>query len=319
MARRAGAALAALLLLGGLPGRAEEAAPLEEAIPLPAAEGGSVISLPLEKDPAIGPREEGYLFAEGEKTAVGYADPSITVRMGWGRYADTGYVYARVRIADPSQLRTLMASPLRTELTVVGSTLAKRVRAVVAINGDYGAKLSGGTVVRQGKTLRMQCDGKTDVLLIDRQGDLHILEKAGEEQLTAYMDEAVQVFTFGPGLIVDGEPRYGFVNRNMAAEREAQRMAIAQTGPLEYLLLTTEGPEDPGSKGLNMDQFTALLASFGNVINAYNLDGGSSATLVFRRGKENWVKVNALRNDKRRTLKDIIYFADAWVPEGAAD
>ncbi len=321
MARRAGAALAALLLAGialPSPGKAEEqpAVPLEEAIPLPEAAGGRLISLPLAEDPLLGPREEGYLPAGEDGTAEGYADPSVTVRVGRGRYAQTGYVYARVRIADPSQLRTLLASPLNSEKTVLGSTLAKHARAVVAINGDFCARQVRGTVIRQGETLRMNCNGRNDLLLIDDQGDLHILEKGVEDQILAYLDSTVQVFTFGPGLIVNGEPRYGHTDRSIATHKEAQRMAIAQTGPLEYLLITTEGPEDPGSRGLKLDQFTALLASFGCVQNAYNLDGGSCSTLIFRRGEENWAKINALSNSKRRQLKDIIYFADAWVPEG---
>jgi hypothetical protein len=45
---------------------------------------------------------------------------------------------------------------------------------------------------------------------------------------------------------------------------------------------------------------------------AYNLDGGSSATLVFRKNGKNWVKVNAPNNGKIRPLKDIIFFATAW-------
>ena len=125
----------------------------------------------------------------------------------------------------------------------------------------------------------------------------------------------VNVLTFGPALIVDGEPRYGYDRRQMSTHRPAQRMAICQTGPLEYLLITSEGPEDPGSKGLKLDQFVELIASFPDVITAYNLDGGSSSTLVFRKGSEKWAKINCPKSGKKRALRDIIYFADAWMPE----
>ncbi len=265
----------------------------------------------------LGPKEAGYVFEQGNKTAVAYEDPSITVSIGWGRIYQTDYVYARIRIADPFQLRTLLASPFKSETTVLGTSLAKRVQAVVAINGDFCAKQVRGTVVRQGETLRMNCDGEHDVLVIDSKGDMIILEKATDENVLAYGDDAVNVFTFGPALVVNGDPRYGYRERSIATHKAAQRMCMAQTGPLEYLLITSEGPEDPGSKGLKLDQFVELVASFGDVINAYNFDGGSCATLVFRKGENNWAKINAPKNSKSRSLKDIIYFADAWMPETA--
>ena len=61
--------------------------------------------------------------------------------------------------------------------------------------------------------------------------------------------------------------------------------------------------------------FVELVASFEDVINAYNFDGGSCSTLIFRKGDNNWVKINSPKNSKSRPLKDIIYFADAWVPD----
>ena len=71
-------------------------------------------------------------------------------------------------------------------------------------------------------------------------------------------------------------------------------MAICQTGPLEYLLITSEGPQNPGSTGLSIYQFVDLVSSMPGVQNAYNLDGGSSSTLVFRMDGKNWQKINAL-------------------------
>lgn len=55
-----------------------------------------------------------------------------------------------------------------------------------------------------------------------------------------------------------------------------------------------------------------LLSSMPEIQTAYNLDGGSSSTMVFRMDDSCWKKVNALSNPKVRELKDIIYFATAW-------
>ena len=317
----------------------------EEApdIRLPEPENGEFAILTPEEDPMIGPHYGGYLFEAGETSTYGYADPSITVSIGRGRIYDTNYTYARVRIADPMQLRVMTKEKsLAAKNTGLGSLLAARVKAVVAINGVLEADVSGesqyafvdGPVMHQGewkrpsektseqKLANWKAEMGLDTLVIDSQGDLVILEAEtwGEiyEKILAMGDRAVNVLTFGPALIVDGEPRYGYDRRQMSTNRPAQRAAICQAGPLEYILVSSEGPEDPPDKnGLKLDQFVELIYTrFPEVETAYNLDGGSSSTLVFRKGTENWAKVNSPKNGKKRGLRDLIYFADAWIPEG---
>lgn len=308
---------------------------------LPEATGGRMAELTAQEDPALGPHKGGYRTARGQKSPYGYVDPSITVSLGTGRVRKTNYMYAKVRIVSPYQIRTLTAEKsLTKKTTVLGHLLAKRVKAIVAINGVLEADVTSesdwakvdGPVKLQGTWIRpsektnekklnkWREEEGLDTLVIDDQGDLRIIEAKtwGEimDEIEPMGESAVNVFTFGPALIVDGEPRYGYENRQMSTGRPAQRMALCQTGPLEYLLITSEGPEDPGSTGLKLDQFIELIATeFPEVRTAYNLDGGSSSTLVFRKGSENWAKVNCPKNGKKRGLRDIIYFADAWIPK----
>ena len=327
--------LAAVLLAAGIPAAAEDAVKeqAEPAVPLlelPPLEGGSLEKIPVEQNSmkiSIPPKEDRYIYGDDTGNPTGYADPSITVNIGRGRIYETNYIYARVKIASASQLRAQMNSSITSNDTNYASTLAKRVNAVVAINGDFyggddlwtGRK---GAIMRQGKMQRLKCDGRFDVLAVDRNGDFHIVQNAKNEQVEALRDESVNIFTFGPALVVDGTPIYGERNSSIASEKPAQRMAICQTGPLEYLLITSEGPQNPGSKGLSIYQFVDLISSMPDVKNAYNLDGGSSSTLVFRMDGKNWQKINALSNPKIRPVKDIIYFADAWIepeePEATA-
>ncbi len=323
---------AGILLLAGLlavlPACAEETKEsfdTAEQVPvleLPALESGEIVEIPVEHDSlsgSIAPHDECYIFPEGSEVgadtvATGYSDPSITVNLGWGRIYETNFVYARVKIAKGSQIRTLMAGPVNTKSATPGSNLAKRVNAVIAINGDYfgGTDLTMGAIMRQGTLYRMKCDQHFDILIIDREGNFTILQDASNEDVEAVQDQAANIFTFGPALVIDGVPQYGKRSSLIASHRPAQRMAIAQTGELEYLLITSEGPEDRGSVGLTIDQFVDLLASFPDVKTAYNLDGGSSSTMIFRKGEKNWEKINAPNNKKIRPLKDIIFFADAW-------
>ena len=80
-------------------------------------------------------------------------------------------------------------------------------------------------------------------------------------------------------------------------------MVLAQLGPLSYLCVATEGPENTGSVGLTLDEIAAFMDGLDCQI-AYNLDGGSSSTMVL-----NNEKINALSTGKIRSIGDIVYFA----------
>lgn len=270
----------------------------------------------------VPPQKDGFI----EEWA--YEDPSISVKIETGRIYDTNYMVARVKLANATQMRSTMAGNYYSPSTASAITMAKKANAVFAINGDYFSARNGvGYTARMGKEYRNRCNGTYDVMVIDNLGDLHILKAPKKADMDAFKLEleaqgrsVINGYTFGPGLVINGERQTGFVNMDNAADRAAQRMCLAQVGPLEYLCIASEGPEDKGSVGLNLEQFSELVASFEGVQNAYNLDGGSSTTMVFQKldpktGKRAYDKVNSPNNPKRRHLNDIIYFASAWQPE----
>lgn len=263
-----------------------------------------VVELSLDAQKGMEPQIDGYLSSRE------YEDPSISVKIESGRIYDTNYLVARVKLANASQIRSTMAQSYYSPSTVFARTMAKRVNAVLAINGDFFSSRNGvGYVARQGKVYRTKCNGTYDVLIIDDRGDLHIFKNATNEMINAFEGTPINGYTFGPGLVIDGEKQTGFVDMDNAALKCAQRMCLAQVGELEYLCICSEGPEDPGSVGLNLEQFAELVASFEGVQNAYNLDGGSSTNMVFRNQK-----INSPNNPKDRPLCDIIYFASAYQP-----
>ncbi len=262
------------------------------------------------------PLESGYI---SEKE---YIDPSISVRISVGRMYDTDYMMARVKIANATQIRSMITGTYANSTEVFCDRLVKRTNAVLAINGDYFTKRRNtGVMVRQGRVWyqpksdrNLSYDSKTqfDILLIDKAGDLHILKSAVMADLEPYQpleENIVNSFTFGPGLIIDGVKQGDFKNTNNSPAKKTQRMAICQTGPLEYLCICCEGPDDPGSVGMTMDEFADLVASQGDVLQAYNLDGGASSSMLFRNQK-----VNCPNRSMRREIVDILYFASAWVP-----
>jgi exopolysaccharide biosynthesis protein len=272
-----------------------------------------IIEYTLKDKKGVPLQQDGY-----DLDNMTYEDPSITVRITTGRYMDTNYMVAYVKVANATQIRSTMSGSYYTDDTIGGIAMAKSTNAALAINGDFfSSRRNVGYTARMGREFKNKCNATYDVMVLDNMGDMHIIVAPTKQdmidfkaQLEADGRTIVNGYTFGPGLVINGEKQTGFVDMDNAADRAAQRMCLAQIGPLEYLCISSEGPEDPGSTGLTMEQFSQLVASFEGVINAYNLDGGSSSTMVFNKDK-----VNSPNNPKRRPLKDIIYFASAWKPE----
>ena len=240
-----------------------------------------------------------------------YEDESLRIEI-WEDMVDKTRVHlARVTIADPSQLRTAPAYDFSRDQTAPTTTIAQRVNAVLAINGDYYSYQAtrGGYMIRQGQMYINKPIKGRDVLVIAGNGDFYIEREINDETLAKYdaLGGIVNSFNFGPGIIIDGELCDRFKSVYNMAEDKAARACICQVerGKLEYLCVVSEGTDDSKGGGLTLKEFTDYVATLG-VQNAYNLDGGNSSALIYL-GE----KINAKTNPRHRPLSDIIYFASA--------
>ncbi|MEG2605098.1 MAG: phosphodiester glycosidase family protein [Clostridia bacterium] len=246
---------------------------------------------------------------EANFTATGYRDDSIIVEMEKQRLYDSDVFVAYVKIATPSQLRTAIAgTKLTSTRTNHPTQLSENYNAIVAINGDYYPNTKGGYVVRQGESCRTKTSANLDLLFIDELGDFHLLPRGNENQKNAIeafqsAHELVNGFFFGPALVIDGKAQEIPENYEFAPTAKNPRAAIGQIGPLTYAMVAVNGRTD-ASAGVTMKQLADIMEQIG-CQQAYNLDGGNSATLVFH---------GAMFNDKpqaERAVTDIIYFASA--------
>ena len=209
--------------------------------------------------------------------------------------------------------------------TTRGRFVANAANAVISINGDYFTKDQCKVVLRMGTQYRNMADGLRDLLIIDKNGNLSYMNAPQKADYAAYYeankDNLYQVFCFGPALVENGVSiiPMDFENDYIGAQRAAQRTALCQLGELEYMLVTSYGNQSKGNKGMTIPEFAQVCEMAGRKLNpengcllAFNLDGGNSSTMNFKRldeasGKLKYVKVNC--PEIERFLSDIIYFA----------
>lgn len=236
-------------------------------------------------------------------TENGYEDASLSIQMERIQQDDVTYNVARVKIAHASQLRTGLEDPERGKKSNYIHTIAEKYNAVLAISGDFFVKNSVGYVVRQNEVYRKKPSKSRDMLLIDSNGDFHIIYKSDATELQALLTREdvtfPNIFNFGPVLVDNSEvvaipEDYGF---NLS--RPEPRCAIGQLGELEYLLVVADGRSD-ASDGATGAQLAAFMQEQG-CITAYNLDGGDSALM--------WFGGDYYSRKTKRAQSDIIYFA----------
>ena len=274
--------------------------------------------LPIDFSTGSAPKKERFVSSES------YEDSTISVKVFSGNTGSCMYWYCDVQIQDPSQLRTMSASMTGEFDSETAEQRADRLfqrsQAVAMIGGDFWSsaeKKGFGFIVRQGVLYRNNLDQYRsdgcrlmDVLIIDEDGDFHLLHRPEKDSIGGTIDgkRILQAFSFGPILVENGVALHDFHGAerwiDMEPEGRRQRMCICQTGPLSYRMVCCAGPYR-GNTAMTLREFADLVASLG-VENAYNLDGGNSTAMLFGQGQ-----VNVFGSTSQRPLRDVIYFASA--------
>ena len=250
----------------------------------------------------------GRAPVEKSFTDAGYRDNTIIVEITEIKQDNSTYHVAYVKIATPSQLRTFVAGGVKSDRTMPTSVLAKSVNAIVAINGDFYSKFSGGYIVRQGQVVRKKVSDSYDLLLIDENSDFHLVKAGTSIQKTAITQfanehELVNAFFFGPALVIDGQKQEIDKKYGWNPNGKEPRAAIGQLAPLTYVMVSVDG-RIADSEGVTLPTRAAFMEQLG-CQQAYNLDGGNSSALIFHN------TMLTVKDVNERSINDIIYFASA--------
>ena len=137
------------------------------------------------------------------------------------------------------------------------------------LNGTGNGGIPDGIVIHEGKLL-YGANVRAATAVIDYDGILHVGNMTGNEAMELNAEWAV---SFGPVLVVNGEKCDGL------SSGLNPRTAIGQRSDGAILLLVINGRQ-VGSMGATYEDVADVMLSFG-AVNALNLDGGSSSSMIY--------------------------------------
>lgn len=237
-----------------------------------------------------------------ESTDTSYSDSSVSIRLETYRENGTTIYVADIQLSDLTRLQSAFSqSSYGRNVTAATSSTADAVGAILAVNGDNYGSREAGYVIRNGVLYRDRSAGDQADLVIWADGSFAIVNEQDVSAQELLEAGAVQVFSFGPGLLEDGEITVSQTDEVDRAMASNPRTAIGQISEGHYVLVVSDG-RTRESEGLSLYELAEFLQSLG-VQTAYNLDGGGSSTLVF----QGQVVNTPSGRSGERAVTDIVY------------
>ena len=238
-------------------------------------------------------------------TVIGqYSDSKTSITLKQYREYDSNIYVADVTVSDASDLKTALANnTYGRNITDTTSDMAANNNAVLAINGDYYGARQSGYVIRNGKIYR-DTSGNRDALVIQKNGEFKFVSESETSASDLLQEGALQVFSFGPVLLNNGEVSVDENDEVGMAMASNPRTAIGYLGNNHYVFVVSDGRTSE-SAGLSLYELASFMKDLG-VKDAYNLDGGGSSTMVFK-GEIINNPTTSGRSGEERAVSDIVY------------
>ena len=215
-------------------------------------------------------------------TDTSYNNGEVSIEIRYMRTLYTDIYIADVVIDDPAYLKTALAEgSFGRNLTDTTSSMAEQNDAILAINGDYYGFRDTGYVIRNGylyRSVPSKNPNQEDLVLYEN-GAVDIVREADLTAEEIWDSGAEDIFSFGPGLVIDGEISVVEGEEVKRAQVTNPRTAFGVISPLHYLFVVSDGRTDE-SVGLSLLELAHLMKDLG-CVTAYNLDGGGSSTMWF--------------------------------------
>lgn len=275
-------------------------------------ETASGLSTSQTEDPGIADDagDEENVLTEPVITDTSYEDGHISIQIRTMRRLDTDIYIADIVVDNPDLLQTALAGDaFGRNLTDTTSSIAEANNAVLAINGDYYGFRDAGYVMRGGYLYRdlAAYDQDQEDLCIMADGTLEILAEVDYSAQDMADMGARDIFSFGPGLLIDGEITVREGDEVERAQVTNPRTSIGQIAPLHYVFVVSDGRTEE-SVGLSLLELAQLMQDLG-CTTAYNLDGGGSSTIWFN-GRVLNKPTTFGEKITERSISDIVYIGE---------
>ncbi len=234
-----------------------------------------------------------------------YKDGNISITLTEYREYDTCIYVADVKLSSPGYLKTALAKgAYGKNIREKTSTIADNNGGILAINGDFYGVQESGYVLRNGVLYRNTAAKDNEDLVIYKDGSFGVITEkdVSAEELVA--DGAVQILSFGPGLVMDSKIEVTKDEEVGIAKTSNPRTAIGIVDDLHYLFVVSDGRTGE-SAGLTLYELAEFMKSLG-AVTAYNLDGGGSSTMYFNGRVINNPTTNG-KSFEERNVSDIVY------------
>ena len=239
-----------------------------------------------------------------ESDAASYRDENISISLNTYYENDTTIYVADIQVDSPELLKTALSrNSYGRNVTAVTSDTASSVDAVLAINGDNYGSREKGYVIRNGVLYRDTASMGQEDLVIYADGSFEVINESEISAQELIENGAVHVFSFGPGLIEDGDIIVGAEDEVDRAKASNPRTAIGILDENHYVFVVSDGRSDE-SEGLTLMELAVFMQRLG-VRYAYNLDGGGSSTMVFLDEVVN--NPTSGHSSGERAVTDIVY------------
>ena len=263
---------------------------------IPRTYAGAVIAEAQETDEETKSRETEL------NSDVTSEEPEITISTY--RENDTTIYVADIVVPDSSWLKTAFAyDTYGRNIKDQTSEIAREHDAILAINGDFYGSRNTGFVVRNGVIYRDISSGG-EALVIYADGSFEIVNEDDTTAEELVNNGAVQVLSFGPALVENGEVSVTKSDEVGKAMASNPRTAIGIIDENHYIFVVSDGRTSE-SEGLSLLELAEFCKSLG-AETVYNLDGGGSSTMVYL-GEVINNPTTSGNNIKEREVSDIVY------------
>lgn len=239
---------------------------------------------------------------DNEKSKAKASDEPV-IQVETYRVNNTNIYVADILFSSVEYVKTAFAQDTYgRKVTATTSDTAMENNALLAINGDFYGARECGYVIRNGILYR-DTPSDEDVLCIYKDGRMEIIDPNKVTAQELIENGAWQAFSFGPGLLEDGEILVDTRDEVGLAMASNPRTAIGMIDTNHYVFVVSDG-RTSDNEGLSLYELAGFMKELG-VTTAYNLDGGGSSTMVYEGEIINIPTSGRYTNE--RSVSDIVY------------